>query len=946
MVLHAEEKTSKPNVVFIMCDDLNDFQGVFGGHPQAKTPHIDGMAAKGVRFMNAQSNVPVCQPSRNSLFTGVYPHVSGDFGWTKRTKQAVLKNNKALIGLFKENGYYTLGSGKLLHSNERGLWNEWGMNDKHNYGPFPFDGEKLMPHPDVPAPFNSIGAIDGSYGRLSTCSKWTYGWDKKPFRYNSEDDRDLMQDELHTKWATKKIKELEAKDTDQPFFMGVGYVNPHTPLYAPDRFFDLFPIESLVLNDYFETDAADTYLKDNIDPNSKGYKYYRMLLESYDGDREVALKHFLQAYLACVAFVDEQIGEVLNAIEESKFNDNTIVVLTSDHGWQMGEKDYLFKNSPWEKSTRIPLVIKAPDAQQGAQIEQPVSLVDIYPTLVDYCELKGETKLNSNGGELGGYSMVPLFDTDENTKWQGPNGALSIVGNVGGKTKANEQHYSYRTKDWRYIRYADGKEELYYHVNDPNEWNNLADLPKYKTTKKGLYKEMSAIINPRPKIEVKHRSATDKPNLIVVMTDDLGYADVGFNGCKDIPTPNIDRIANEGVSFTNAYTSYSVCGPSRAGFMTGRYQQRFGFERNPQYRPNDPNMGLPNDEMTIAESLVQVGYKSTVIGKWHLGANKEAHHPLNRGFTEFYGHLGGGHRFFPEELTIEDSYAINGETDSYRTWIMRDHEPVKTDKYLTDEFSDEAISFVERNADEPFFMFLSYNAPHLPLQATDECLQRFNHIKDPERKTYAAMVSAVDDGVGRLLDTLEDLDIDENTVICFLSDNGGPERKNASDNGPLREGKSSNYEGGFRVPFALKWEGQVAPTVYDFPISSLDIFATIADLSNSPVNADKPLDGVNLIPYVQGKNKKAPHQSIYLRKFDQKRYAVRNGDYKLVVNGEVKELYNLSKDIGEKNNLASKMPEKVKSLDAILMEWADELIDPNFLGLMHTEQWKYKGKKK
>ncbi|MBK3516148.1 sulfatase-like hydrolase/transferase [Carboxylicivirga marina] len=443
------------------------------------------------------------------------------------------------------------------------------------------------------------------------------------------------------------------------------------------------------------------------------------------------------------------------------------------------------------------------------------------------------------------------------------------------------------------------------------------------------------------------RTKKKQPNLIVIMADDLGYADVGFNGCKDIPTPNIDRIANEGVKFTNGYTSYSVCSPSRAGFLTGRYQQRFGFERNPQYRPDDPNMGLTSEETTIAASLAEVGYQSSIIGKWHMGAHKETHHPLNRGFNEFYGHLGGGHRYFPEELTIKDSYAIKGEQDSYRTWILRNHTPEKTEKYLTDEFSDEAVSFVERHADEPFFLFLSYNAPHGPLQATDEYLQRFPDINDTKRKTYAAMVSALDDGVGRVLNKLEELSIDDNTIIVFLSDNGGPETKNASHNGPLREGKSSHYEGGYRVPFAMRWKGQIKPSVYDYPVSSLDIFATISELAKSPVNNARPLDGVNLLPYVIGKNKKAPHQNIFLRKYDQQRYCVRDGVFKLLMhnNGQTKELYDLSKDMGEQNNLAHLMPEKVKELETILNKWTKELMDPTFLGLIHTEAWKKKGKK-
>lgn len=435
-------------------------------------------------------------------------------------------------------------------------------------------------------------------------------------------------------------------------------------------------------------------------------------------------------------------------------------------------------------------------------------------------------------------------------------------------------------------------------------------------------------------------SQKDHPNVIVIMTDDLGYVDVGFNGSVDIPTPNIDRIAQQGVKFTNGYTPYSVCSPSRAGFITGRYQQRFGYERNAQYRPNDSNMGLPQTEKTIPEVIGQVGYTSGVIGKWHLGAHI-SNHPLNRGFDFFYGHLGGGHRYFPEELTIEDSYSISDEPLSYKTWIMRDHQAEKTDEYLTDEFSNEAVMFIEKNQKGPFFLYLAYNAPHGPLQATPKYLDRLKDIKNEKRKTYAAMVSAVDDGVGRIVARLESLEIAENTMIFFLSDNGGPEPKNGSNNGPLREGKSSIYEGGNRVPFAMQWPAQIAPMVYEHPVSSLDILPTIAALTHAPLVADKPLDGVNIIPFLKGEKQGRPHQTLYVRKFDNDLYSVRDGDMKLVTKkkNSVKELYNLQEDLGEENDLADAFPEEVKRLDSLRQNWDKQLIDPIFLGLIHTERW-------
>jgi len=228
---------------------------------------------------------------------------------------------------------------------------------------------------------------------------------------------------------------------------------------------------------------------------------------------------------------------------------------------------------------------------------------------------------------------------------------------------------------------------------------------------------------------VQSASPERPPNLIVIMTDDQGYADVGFNGCKDIPTPNLDSIAKNGVHFPNGYVSYSVCSPSRAGFLTGRYEQRFGHERNPKFQPGNPQSGLPLSETTLADALGKVGYQSGIIGKWHLGAHPDLH-PLKRWFNEFFGHLGGGHCYFPEELTLQITDQAKSETDSYKLWIMRDQTAVKTTHYLTDEFSDEAVRFVERHKAEPFFLYLAYNAPHSPQQASEKYLARFPDIKN------------------------------------------------------------------------------------------------------------------------------------------------------------------------------------------------------------------------
>jgi arylsulfatase A-like enzyme len=425
------------------------------------------------------------------------------------------------------------------------------------------------------------------------------------------------------------------------------------------------------------------------------------------------------------------------------------------------------------------------------------------------------------------------------------------------------------------------------------------------------------------------------PNVVVILSDDQGYGDAGFNGGGQIPTPNLDRLAAGGVVFTSGYVTFPTCAPSRAGLITGRYPQRFGFERNTAWQPHNPGTGLPLEETTLAEALRPLGYKSGLVGKWHLGAH-ESLHPLHRGFDEFFGHVGGGKRYFPEDLTIQRTLDARNEPESYRTWITRGFEPVRTEDYLTEEFTREALEFVRRHKEDPFFLFLSYNAPHAPMQAPSEEIAKFEHIKDPKRRIYAAMLTVMDRGIGRLIDLLDELDLAEDTMIFFLSDNGGPTQDNGSSNAPLRGGKSSAFEGGFRVPFTARWPGKFpAGITYHHPVSSLDIFATVAAAHNLPKRDDRPLDGVNLLPYVRGEKSGPPHERIYLRMFDTGRYAMREGDYKIVRNGHNASiaLYNLANDIAERNDLSAAEPERFARMQAAYDKWNDQLIEPVFPGL-------------
>jgi arylsulfatase A-like enzyme len=435
-----------------------------------------------------------------------------------------------------------------------------------------------------------------------------------------------------------------------------------------------------------------------------------------------------------------------------------------------------------------------------------------------------------------------------------------------------------------------------------------------------------------------------QPNLVVIMTDDMGYADVGFNGCTDIPTPNINKIADQGVRFTQGYVTFPVCGPSRAGFLTGRYQDRFGFTTNPTIDPGNPIAGLPVEEETMAQVLRKADYKSAVIGKWHMGTHPNFH-PLERGFDYFYGFLSGGHNYFPEELKLKDLSEVTRKWEWYRTKIIENRTAVETDDYLTDELSDAAVGFINRKVDndEHFMLYLAYNAPHTPLQATEKYLSRFPDIKDDKRRTYAAMVSAVDDGVGRVLKALQEGGIDKNTMVVFLSDNGGA-HNNASDNSPLRGLKGDLFEGGIRVPFAMSWPAVIpSGQTYEKAISSMDIMATIVAQNAIEISSERPLDGVNLIPYLTGEHDGEPHDYLFWRKWEQNAMAILNENMKLVANGNqnqnTPELYNLLSDTGETKNLKTSQEDTYRRLTENWHKWNKELKERVFPTLGNDQWW-------
>jgi arylsulfatase A-like enzyme len=466
-----------------------------------------------------------------------------------------------------------------------------------------------------------------------------------------------------------------------------------------------------------------------------------------------------------------------------------------------------------------------------------------------------------------------------------------------------------------------------------------------------------------------------KPNIIILLADDLGKYDISLYGGKSTPTPQIDSLAASGVTFTNGYVSSSICSPSRAGLLTGRYQERFGHEYQPGDRypknnleyyafkyllntnnwhlnakieyPNDASIatqGLPKSEITFADLAKKQGYSTAIIGKWHLGHNK-GFFPLDRGFDYHYGFYQAFSLFAPEDNNPDIINHHHTDFTDKTIWgngrvgtgqIRRDSTIIDEKKYLTEKFAEEAEAFIDKNKNKPFLLYVPFNAPHTPFQVRKKYYDRFPNVKDENKRVYFAMISALDDAIGRIRAKVKKEGLEENTLIFFASDNGGADYTYATTNAPLKGGKFSHFEGGVNVPFALSWKGKIKPhTIYKTPVSSLDIFSTIAAVTHSGLPKDRVYDGVDLVDVVN--NNKEAHQNLYWRSGDAK--AIRSGDWKLIISGKTHEtwLYNLAKDKSETTDLASKNPEKVKELQTALQNWEKGLIKPLWPNLTYYE---------
>ena len=880
----------KRNVLFIVSDDLNAGFASYG-HPQVRTPHLDRLAAMGRRFDRAYCNYPVCNASRTSFLSGRLPRTTQVVGNGVDPRVVLGADFQFLPEHFKAQGYFTAGIGKITHTPEFLKSIRWDVVTDPQHEPELYEktnARVLRTRPDEAHP-------DGITARL--------------------------------------VARLMEEHRDGPFFIGAGFHRPHLPLIAPQKYFDLYPLDQITVPtgttppDIPEI-ARPPFYDANVPPDEARSR--------------------IQAYYACVSFMDAQVGVLLETMDRLDLWRSTVVVFLSDNGYHLGQHGGFWgKMSLMDESARVPLIVCAPDVK-GGPCARAVSLVDLFPTLTELCGLPMPAGLD-------GRSLAPLL-RDPAAPWEHPARSVAVRGEK--RNGMLDLGRSAHTERHTFIRWPDGSKQLYDDATDPAQNHNLAADSAHA----GLATKLHSALLPEDRIpahrgighsedaegkkarrekkrqEIESRAATpqaampagataDKrpPNVIVILADDLGYNDLSIHGSTDIPTPHIDSLAKNGVRCTDAYVTAPVCSPSRAGLLTGRYQNRFGFEflvSPDAVTANGEKAGLDLKQKTLADHFKALGHTTGCIGKWHLG-DTPAHLPMQRGFDLFYGSPGQANYFQPTLINSKEGAKT-----------MKVREP---GYYLTDDFARRAAAFVEERAARPFFLYLPHVAVHTPDEADATRLARFSSIADPKRRTCAAMASALDDAVGTLLAALRKSGIEEHTLLFFLSDNGGT--GGVGDNRPLRGGKGSTWEGGIRTPFLVQWKGRLpAGLVYREPVTSLDILPTALAAVGGAVDPTWELDGVNLLPHFQGTITQTPHAMLYWRFGTQR--AVRSGVWKLVQGREARgssiqiakqgpwRLFNLRQDIAEANDLASEHPDKVRKLTQQWEKWNQQLPPP------------------
>ncbi len=1015
--IEAAEKAAggeRPNVLFIALDDLNDWIGCLGGHPQTITPNLDRLAASGVLFTNAHCPAPACNPSRSAIFSGRAPNRSGLYD-NRQQMREVMPDDVILPAYFRQHGYHASGSGKMLHYFiDAPSWDE--------YFP-PAELENPFPQTFYPAkrPVN-----------LPRGGPWQYvETDWAPL--------DVTDEEFGGDWAVSQWIGQQLQQThERPFFLACGIYRPHEPWFVPKEYFKPFPLESIQLPPGFQPNDLD-------DVPTTGQRMARNRYFAHI-QNQGQWKQGLQGYLASIHFADAMLGRVLDALESGPNADNTIVVLWSDHGWQLGEKEHWQKYTPWRAVTRVPLMVRVPESlskalpqgtQAGGVCEAPVNLLSLYPTLLELCSLPPKA-------DNDGPSLLPLLKQPSTPDW--PHYSTTFLSRPNTYAMSGRRH--------RYIHYADGGEELYDLDQDPYEWNNLVGHSDYQDilttfrqqapkdfaervepsvaslakltwiptatrpappskpdggtfpvhftnhrrnnvelmwmTRDGVPKTYGLIKagqtkaqrtrpgavwmiqNPETKEALGHFVIGDRtaqavipatqPNIIVILTDDQGWADLSSQGeLKDVQTPHLDALAERGVRCTAAYVTAPQCSPSRVGLITGRHQQRYGID-------TIPDMPLATEAMTLAERLKPLGYRTGFVGKWHLEPNVLSAKWLQKELPAMAGKPRRQIRipweliepYSPQRQGFDDYYW--GTMRRYRTNFDRvtgeshpEMTPVADDQFRLEVQSQAAVRFIENHHEKPFYLQLNYFGPHTPLEATQAYLERFPEPMPTRRRYALAMLSAIDDGVGQIVQTLKQHSLLENTLIVFTSDNGAPLKMTKPDspidrdaggwdgslNDPWVGEKGMLSEGGLRVPMIWSLPSQL-PTgaTYHWPMSTLDLVPSALGLAGGDlIQAQAELDGIDLIPRLND-IQNPPTRTLFFRFWDQA--AIRSGKWKYLYVGDGQRyLFNLESDRHEHTNLIAKHPELADKLHKTLADWSEELTPPGLPNgeKMRERQW-------
>ncbi|MFM8536655.1 MAG: sulfatase-like hydrolase/transferase, partial [Planctomycetaceae bacterium] len=777
--------TRRPNVLLVVFDDLGTRLGCYGD-AVAKSPHLDRLAARGTVFTRAYCQQPICGPSRASFMSGRRPDELRIWSMTRflydQHPDAV-----TMPQWFRQHGYTAMSIGKVLGGyGQESDFRKLTVPDRRTGGKT--KDEFALPD-GGPLPLN--------HAQHPLCES-----------------RDVPDEAcFDTGTATLAITELRTlAKNPAPFFLAVGFFKPHTPYKVPQRYWDLHRREDIpaIVPPGRPRDAPDIAF--HVNHEILGEPQARRTLDS------AAARELRHGYYAAVSYADAQLGRLLDALDELGLRDHTIVVVLSDNGFHLGEHDTWGKMTLFDRDARVPLVISAPGTGgKTATTSAICELIDIFPTLTELGGLP--TPL-----ECDGVSLVPVLEDGRASVksaalTQHPRPALYWGG--GPEAQPDVMGYALRTERWSYHEWRDFRtgrvtdQEVYDQRDDPQETVNLVGTATGAAEIPALAERLALLVPPAAARRAEPTSgnapgASRKPaaeptarppNIIVILADDMGYADAGFNGCKDIPTPHLDSMARNGIRFSAGYVTAPQCAPSRAGLLMGVDQNRIGCENN-----NVTDIAGLSEGTTFADHMRAAGYRTAMVGKWHLGT-KPGQHPLDRGFDEYFGFLRGSSWYLPQ--AGEDSVGQ----------ILEGRKPVPVGGYLTDAFGERAVRFIAENHAKPFFLYLAFNAPHAPYEAPAEEIAHFAHIKDAKRRTYAAMVSVMDRTIGRVLAALEAAGVARNTLVAFLSDNGGPNDGYAS-NSPLHGWKGDTFEGGIRVPFVMQWPGTITPgQTVDLPVS-------------------------------------------------------------------------------------------------------------------------------